>query len=106
VSEDLEAVKSFVSKVLAEPEKYTDMLEKGLYGIEKARSLLEKLKDGDTDGADLILTEWDDVNLNIRAIHAMDKALEDARNGVDLDDVLAGAAQVLKYGLMIGAALA
>jgi hypothetical protein len=101
--EKLGDVKAFADKVLEDKDKYADVLEKGIKGVDKAKDLLEKLKSGDREGVEVVLTQWDDVNENLKAIAAMDKAIEDAENGIELEDVLEGIVTALKVGVSLAA---
>ena len=98
-------VRGFAEKALDDPDAYKEALEKGLKGVGKAQDLLSKIQGGNREAVETALTEWDDVNQTLSAIGKMDKAIEDAENGIELNDVLDVAGKVLKVVVTLGAVI-
>jgi hypothetical protein len=89
---ELDTVKEISSKILdasgEDAVKYKTAAEQGLDALGKAMSLLEGIRDGDSVGVQVALTEFEEVNRTLEAIGKMDKAIEDAESSVELQDVL------------------
>jgi hypothetical protein len=110
VSVDLAAlvgeVRTFAEDALGDDaDKLKEAVAKGLEGIKKAQDLLEKIQSGDKEAVEVALTQWEDVNRTLAASAKMDKAIEDAKDGVGLDDVLSVVSKVMKVVVTIGMAI-
>ena len=99
----IDDIGGFVDKAKAAKEKYDPAIKVGLDALDTAKSLFEKMQAGDEEGVKAALTKWDDVNKTLEAIHKMDKAIEDAENGVELMDVLEVVGKVVRIVVTLAA---
>jgi hypothetical protein len=83
--------------------KYKEAVPIVMEGLESAKGLLKAFEDGDKEAFNERLTEWEDVNRTLEAIHKMDNAIEESKNGVTLNEVLEIVGKVVKVVVTIGA---
>jgi hypothetical protein len=103
IGEVLGEVKDFAEGALGDDtDKYTDALTKGIDAMDKAKNLLEKIQGGDKAAVQVALTEWEDVNKTLMAIGKMDEAIEKAKDGTSLNEVLDVVGKVMKVVATIG----
>ena len=72
-------------------------------GIKAATEVLEALERGDKEAFNAKLTEWEDVNRTLEAIHSMELAIEDSESGVTLKQVMTVVGTALKIAVTVGA---
>lgn len=98
--------KDFLEKAKNNQEEYKKAAAKVADAFEKVKPFLDKIRAGDFKGAEVQLTQWDDVNKTLAAAGKMDKAKYEATNGFGVDDVLKVVdvlGKVIKVGVGIAA---
>ncbi len=104
MKELLEQVKGFAEKAIgSDAGKYKKAVDVGLEALDSARNLFTAVKNGDQAAIKHALTEWDDVNRTWEAVGKMDTAIEDAKDGVELIEVLETIGKVLSIVATVAA---
>lgn len=107
--EELQAAQKLAGAIVdADGEKataYQDALSKGLAATEPLVEMLNAMRLGDKDKINERFGELADVLRTLEACDRMDAAIENAKNGVELKDVLDVIETILAVGIRVAALL-
>lgn len=78
-------------------------LKVGQDALATASRVLKAIERGDQQDLQTQLTQWEDVNRTWAAVKAMDEAIEDAKAGVQLREVLEVVGTVLRIAVSLSA---
>ena len=106
MKELLEHVTGFAAKAMGDDaDKYKEALAVGVQALDSARNLFAALEDGNEVSVRHALTAWEDVNRTWEAVGKMDRAIEDAKNGIELMEVLETIGKVVSIATTVAAFL-
>ena len=109
MKKELESAKDLTSKILDaggdEAEAYRDALDKGLAATEPLIDMLNAMRSGDRAKVSAQLDGMADIIRTLEACDRMDAAIEDAKNGVEIQEVLDVIGTCLSIGIKVAALL-
>lgn len=97
----IDQVEEIVERAKGAMERYDPAIKQGLAAVDDARKILEAWRDGDHEKVQAQLTRWRDVNETWAAVRDMDRAIEDATSGPEIEDVLGVVLKSLQVAITV-----